>query len=1041
MLPNTISSLTDLDEKKTFVDPKSLQYCINFLWLNDKKNSQGEYVCDNIDYVLAQLKKWQIENPEAEINFWYDGDYSNEKAVQNTLRLLKENSIHPDQPIKLRNIREIPLIQQNKALFAHDIPIYFRIDILKLILCLHTMLTENMDSAIFTDFSIADKVEKTLNKSQLFNPDNLKNLYRFGMLIGFDGEKIENQFMQMINTPELIQALIHAINCCIYISVNTLNRLLSEEIFSKDNKVLSYERAADHITTMPFYAVQSYIYIYLLSMAHPEGVKIRADIVQEGSDNEWVRYDPEKHGFIMFGNHFKFETLETTYEDSKQILYNKDLIKLPQDLHINPSFNSFGKTFSHQNCAIGEEVIRHDLNPGHFGRSHEWQRNFSYTTVDYTLLSLHPVDYLQSGITSKQHQGMLRKQVTHADEINLPQSKHEELEMICRFAKEKNQQGLDNLIKYGYQIDSSNMENPLFSLARLGEIEALEFLLTQFKIDTKQAIIIYAYGNFVTKVEDIIIQHPTYTYEAIYGYALASHKEKVQMMLRKEPSIATSAITGYAIVGEVEEVNSLCKKYPWLISKAIEGYVIGRKLEPLLTLQNAELVAELCGQYGDQLFFNKYCQEMKLEQNDIMNLQECYDYGSRGKKIFFGHEFSNRIFTIISLNNNLNNLTYRFYRSGRSSDDHFQYQRTWFPMQNCRANGYIEKPGDVYQYQYPYTEFYPKQLVDFLLASSSVKFLNNRDEENITEIFSRFGNFDCMCLSYLIGGGYWDHDDSQALRIFLEVNFQPKLQEIIDSIQNYQEIKTITMNKIPKEKHFTMIHLPYLLSQFYNVHEQTYTHHFSFSHRAEKGSMSDHLNDEKLEEPMQQIEIIQNADEESQNNDGLTKKMINKDQEVKADDESLLDSPSDVLTSDLSSEDSRDFEPNFIETNIKNSTDLLKQKLNQLNDEFKEGYKNPNPIDQFFGIKRTPKWQEKAAMIRKNAWDYLIISLRQLNDDDEKIKIIKYAKTLPLFNKHTANYFLTKNTDYPRAFNILHELQQELEHKKKLELTLKLKLK
>lgn len=596
------AAISSLQEAENLAGSEAFRYAINLMWINDQNDNHGKFVAGRMNYVLSQLKKWQRDNPEAEINFWYDSQRTNENAITNTLNLLEAYSINPDNPIRLRDIWEIPIVQKNADFFTNSVPVYFGIDILKLIICHYLMTMKGMHSVIITDISIADKVDHTLGKSELYASHFLKTLFELGMMLGHDGEKIENQFIQMLNTPQLIQALTHGINTSFYIARNTLNNLVSEEFLDDDPRLAYPRRAASHITMLPFYAAQSQIYIYLLSMAHPDGIKIRADVAGEGNASEWVSYQPKKHGYILFGNQIKYTQMTTGYYDpaNKQWLYVKEYVKFPESLHFSPEFTSFAKAFKRLDCRVGDEVVRQDLNPGHTGKSHEWNGSFSYRKIACTFLPL-------------------------------------------------------------------NEDNP-FPAPKPDEARE----------------------------------------------AKPPETKKIQ----------------------------------------------------------------------DQTFF---------QQASLANENQ----------IFLLHGISKRIVTLISLQENDVIKHHRFYRSSHTADDNPNYAETWFPMGNWRPNGYVEKPADYHIYKDPYTDFYPAPLIEFIKSCDSLKYMNTKGQNDVHELIRRFGNFECMCISYVIGGGYWATEDAQALDHFLEDNYDNELSLIFNTIQNLDDIKEIHARDISKKRKFT----------------------------------------------------------------------------------------------------------------------------------------------------------------------------------------------------------------------------------------------
>lgn len=49
-------------------------------------------------------------------------------------------------------------------------------------------------------------------------------------------------------------------------------------------------------------ATREYVPTVLTAFRTGEDIEVRADLVNEGSENKWVKYQPDQHGYIVFGN-------------------------------------------------------------------------------------------------------------------------------------------------------------------------------------------------------------------------------------------------------------------------------------------------------------------------------------------------------------------------------------------------------------------------------------------------------------------------------------------------------------------------------------------------------------------------------------------------------------------------------------------------------------------------------------------------------------------------------------------------------------------
>lgn len=363
----TITSL--FGRKTNEISFDTLSYSINLMWINSKADQAGRFVCagqtnQGMQVTFNQLRKWSIANPDAIVNFWYDSSLTNPQAIQNMQDELMYLSLETGGEIKLRDIREIPFIQNNSDLFQSTLPVYFRIDYLKLIIGLYLMEDEGQDSVVYTDLSIGANVEKVLNKAELYSPKILANLRKWGMLTGRDTWKPENQFFQFLNTPELIDSLKHAINCCLYISVTALN-------YAHENQNADISDTMNKVS----FTAMVFVYIYLLSKRSNDPILIRADIVNEGSSDTWVTYRPEEHQYALFGNLHKIADLGTYHVNfaTNQITNLRDIVKLPAHLGLDPGTSyilELGGAL--KSDSFIEETVRNDLNPAKAGSNHSW---------------------------------------------------------------------------------------------------------------------------------------------------------------------------------------------------------------------------------------------------------------------------------------------------------------------------------------------------------------------------------------------------------------------------------------------------------------------------------------------------------------------------------------------------------------------------------------------------------------------------------------------------------------------------------------------
>jgi hypothetical protein len=128
----------------------------------------------------------------------------------------------------------------------------------------------------------------------------------------------------------------------------------------------------------------------------------------------------------------------------------------------------------------------------------------------------------------------------------------------------------------------------------------------------------------------------------------------------------------------------------------------------------------------------------------------------------------------------------------QSSGNNSEQENTWFPFRGFQEaddknRGLFLKPA--LKNNKLNMEYYPKELVDNYLKSVKSQYSDERCN-SITQLFARFGNFEAMSISMLIGGGYWDTNDGKNLIQYIDKEFK----EPITALKNYwnEPIKQIS---------------------------------------------------------------------------------------------------------------------------------------------------------------------------------------------------------------------------------------------------------
>lgn len=296
------------------VTPPS-KYGINLMWLNKTRVDSQEYIfpatgCgrnSTVDECLSEVCDWKFANPQASVVLWYDSVHTTSQAIHNTQAKLKEIEAKKgiaETPVLLKDIREIPIVRDNPDAFSDYLPIYFRVDLMKFIICVHSIENEGNESAIFTDFLIGDvpmhddKVRK-FNKDELFSSAILKNLMLYGLKIGReDNGPIENQFFQVWGAcSNVLNACKFIINICLNTAVTSLNFI---QIPDPNNEFCAKGRLAPSLANFIFHSLLRPF--LMLCVDGTETLQI---------DNHEY-FNPKSHGYDVFGN--------TTLGDTREIV-------------------------------------------------------------------------------------------------------------------------------------------------------------------------------------------------------------------------------------------------------------------------------------------------------------------------------------------------------------------------------------------------------------------------------------------------------------------------------------------------------------------------------------------------------------------------------------------------------------------------------------------------------------------------------------------------------------------------------------------------
>ncbi len=268
-------------------------YSINLMWINSCLKAEQQFLCENTTRLIQSANSWAVAHPTATINIWYDSQTATSEQVFNTLQLIIHQEIK--SRIKFKDIKEIEIVKNNQDLFDCQIPLYWRIDLLKLIIILDEVEKGGLDSALFADIR-----RGIINsREQLFGGNMEIALQRYGMLLANYGE---NQFHQLVKNPHMQIALKHFINMHFHAIQTILNFSEINKIYYKENdKIIFLDNPINMINK--FYAGLNQVIhstlndIYNLYLAFTTKQSIFVPKI-DSTTNEWVVYDFSNYDFI-----------------------------------------------------------------------------------------------------------------------------------------------------------------------------------------------------------------------------------------------------------------------------------------------------------------------------------------------------------------------------------------------------------------------------------------------------------------------------------------------------------------------------------------------------------------------------------------------------------------------------------------------------------------------------------------------------------------------------------------------------------------------
>ena len=176
-------------------------YSLNFLWLSsavvlEKYPITGEEEEQLQKNILQPLSDWQAKQPEAKINFWYDGNSVKNGSIERTKDRLKQIGFHLEN-LRFRNLQDILALKSNPDLFDGRLPLFFRIDLAKAAVMDHVLRIDKLPYVATIDSDVA-----AITRGQFFDQRTLEALNSHGYIFGVAFAQEENSFIILSNNAE-----------------------------------------------------------------------------------------------------------------------------------------------------------------------------------------------------------------------------------------------------------------------------------------------------------------------------------------------------------------------------------------------------------------------------------------------------------------------------------------------------------------------------------------------------------------------------------------------------------------------------------------------------------------------------------------------------------------------------------------------------------------------------------------------------------------------------------------------------------------------
>jgi len=192
-------------------------YSVNVMWINTALDMQQQYLYPAqdkktfISEFLQHVFRWADVTTNGIVNLWYDSEMTPQKAVENTENILNaEIENHPNSaPIFLQDVRKLPYVSnpEHQKAFDAEIPVYFRVDLLRKIAAYTYILLKKVSSFVYADIDM-----EPLSQDEIFDAETEKKLDTYGTVLAEDyAHTFENGFFIIRHNISLLTAIRRAI--------------------------------------------------------------------------------------------------------------------------------------------------------------------------------------------------------------------------------------------------------------------------------------------------------------------------------------------------------------------------------------------------------------------------------------------------------------------------------------------------------------------------------------------------------------------------------------------------------------------------------------------------------------------------------------------------------------------------------------------------------------------------------------------------------------------------------------------------------------